>query len=168
VLLLKANLLLLDEPTNHLDLFAKEVLLQALQKYEGTMLFVSHDHAFLQQLATRIWHLTPEGIIDYQGTYEEYLQDIRPPEPEKSKGSSRKKERPVVDVRPEQDEKRKKIAALEKTIVRQEKQIADLNNLFYELQYGTHEYKKATEKLKESKGQLAVLTKEWEELIAQI
>ena len=46
VLLKKANFLLLDEPTNHLDLFAKEVLLQALKQFNGTMLFVSHDHAF--------------------------------------------------------------------------------------------------------------------------
>ena len=67
VLLSKANFLLLDEPTNHLDLFAKEVLLQALQQYEGTMPFVSHDHAFLEELATRVWELIPNGIIDHLG-----------------------------------------------------------------------------------------------------
>ena len=98
VLLQKANFLLLDEPTNHLDLYAKEVLLQALQRYEGTMLFVSHDHSFLQSLATRVWELTPQGLHDYPGTYEDYVYYKKSQQPnqgnagEKSQGSSPKKQ----------------------------------------------------------------------------
>lgn len=73
-LLNQANFLLMDEPTNHLDLASKERLEEALQEYPGTLLFVSHDRYFINRLATRIWELTPEGIRDYPGDYERYLE----------------------------------------------------------------------------------------------
>ena len=69
----KPNILVLDEPTNHLDLETIEALTLALQKREGTLLFVSHDRHFVTQLATRIIELRPDGIRDFQGTYDEYL-----------------------------------------------------------------------------------------------
>ena len=72
-LYLKPDLLLLDEPTNHLDLQSKEILLSALQKYEGTMLLVSHDRSFLDALTTHIIELTPTGTRVYEGNYESYL-----------------------------------------------------------------------------------------------
>jgi ATPase subunit of ABC transporter with duplicated ATPase domains len=68
------NLLALDEPTNHLDLESIEALNYALSVFEGTILFVSHDREFVSSLATRIIEVTPEGIIDFPGTYEEYLE----------------------------------------------------------------------------------------------
>ena len=74
-LLQKANFLLLDEPTNHLDIQSQDLLLQALKKYDGTILIVSHDHLFVQQLADHILELTPNGLFSYPGTYEEYLVD---------------------------------------------------------------------------------------------
>lgn len=67
------NLLILDEPTNHLDLESIEALVEALESYEGTLIFVSHDRWFVSRLATRILEITPEGINDYDGSYEEYL-----------------------------------------------------------------------------------------------
>ena len=67
------NLLVLDEPTNHLDLEAIEALVKALKEYEGTLIFVSHDRWFVEQLATRVLELKPEGMDDYRGTYAEYL-----------------------------------------------------------------------------------------------
>jgi len=67
------NVLLLDEPTNHMDMEFIESLNTALEHYPGTLIFVSHDREFVSSLATRIIELTPEGIIDYHGTYEEYL-----------------------------------------------------------------------------------------------
>jgi ATP-binding cassette subfamily F protein 3 len=73
VLLLNANVLILDEPTNHLDIQSKEILLQALRQYPGTILFVSHDRSFLDSLANRIFELTPHKIISYKGNYESYL-----------------------------------------------------------------------------------------------
>jgi len=68
------NVLLLDEPTNHMDMEFIESLNTALERYEGTLIFVSHDREFVSSLATRIIELTPEGIVDYHGTYEEYLK----------------------------------------------------------------------------------------------
>ena len=67
------NVLLLDEPTNHMDMEFIESLNIALENYPGTLIFVSHDREFVASLATRIIELTPEGIVDYHGTYEEYL-----------------------------------------------------------------------------------------------
>ena len=67
------NVLVLDEPTNHLDLESIEALVAALQTYEGTLILVSHDRWFVGQLATRIVEVSPDGIRDYLGTYEEYV-----------------------------------------------------------------------------------------------
>jgi len=67
------NLLVLDEPTNHLDMATKEMLIDALAQYEGTMLFVSHDHHFLAALSNRVLELTPDGIHTYGGGYTEYV-----------------------------------------------------------------------------------------------
>ena len=68
-----ANVLLLDEPTNHLDLESITSLNTGLTNYEGTLLFVSHDHQFIQTIANRIIEITPNGIVDRTMTYDEYL-----------------------------------------------------------------------------------------------
>ena len=71
----KPNVLVLDEPTNHLDLESIEALVEALKAYEeGTLVFVSHDRAFVSALATRILEVTPQGFRDFPGTYDEYLE----------------------------------------------------------------------------------------------
>jgi ATPase subunit of ABC transporter with duplicated ATPase domains len=70
----KPNVLILDEPTNHLDMESIESLNSALEKYDGTLLFVSHDREFVSSLATRIIEFTPRGIQDFKGTYEDYLR----------------------------------------------------------------------------------------------
>ncbi|MBW7963905.1 MULTISPECIES: ABC-F family ATP-binding cassette domain-containing protein [unclassified Bradyrhizobium] len=67
------NFLVLDEPTNHLDLATKEMLINALSDFEGTMLFVSHDRHFLATLSNRVLELTPDGIHQYGGGYTEYV-----------------------------------------------------------------------------------------------
>jgi len=67
------NFLVLDEPTNHLDMTTKEMLIQALSQYEGTMLFVSHDRHFLAALSNRVLELTPDGLHQYGGGYTEYV-----------------------------------------------------------------------------------------------
>ena len=69
----KPNVLILDEPTNHLDLEAIESLVEGLEGYDGTVIFVSHDRWFVSHLATRILEITPQGVNDFPGTYEEYL-----------------------------------------------------------------------------------------------
>ncbi len=72
------NVLLLDEPTNHMDMEFIESLNTALEHYPGTLIFVSHDREFVSSLATRIIELTPDGIVDYHGSYEEYLASSLP------------------------------------------------------------------------------------------
>ncbi len=73
LMLQRANVLLMDEPTNHLDMESIESLNMALENYTGTLLFVSHDREFVSSLATRILEITPEGVVDFHGTYEDYL-----------------------------------------------------------------------------------------------
>lgn len=73
MMLQRPNILVMDEPTNHLDMESIESLNLALENYEGTLLFVSHDREFVSSLATRIIELTANGIVDFNGTYDEYL-----------------------------------------------------------------------------------------------
>lgn len=68
------NFLVLDEPTNHLDIQTKQMLIEALSAFEGTMLFVSHDRHFLAALSNRVLELTPDGVHTYGGGYTEYVQ----------------------------------------------------------------------------------------------
>ena len=69
----KINLLILDEPTNHLDIQSREWIEEAVEEYEGNLLFVSHDRYFIDRFATRIWMLENGTITDFKGTYQEYL-----------------------------------------------------------------------------------------------
>ncbi len=71
-MLQKPNVLVLDEPTNHLDLESINALNIALQKYEGTVFLVTHDQDLIDEVGTRVWHCTHDGIEDWKGTYEEY------------------------------------------------------------------------------------------------
>ncbi len=70
----KPNILVMDEPTNHLDMETIEALNLALENYPGTLIFISHDREFVASLATRIIELTPNGVIDFSGSYDEYLR----------------------------------------------------------------------------------------------
>jgi ATP-binding cassette subfamily F protein 3 len=70
--MMPGNFMLLDEPTNHLDLRAKDVLLEALREFTGTVVFVSHDRYFLDNLATRVFEVADGAVTDYPGNYEEY------------------------------------------------------------------------------------------------
>jgi len=73
LMMMDTNILLMDEPTNHLDMESIEALNLALEHYEGTLIFVSHDREFVSSLATRIVEIKDHTLHDYQGTYEEYL-----------------------------------------------------------------------------------------------
>ena len=74
LMLSDANFLILDEPTNHLDIASKEILESALNRYTGTVLFVSHDRYFINQTATRILDLTGQRLVNYIGNYDYYLE----------------------------------------------------------------------------------------------
>ena len=74
LMLQKANFLILDEPTNHLDLDSKEILENALIDYPGTILFVSHDRYFINRIASKVIELNVEGVTEYLGDYDYYVE----------------------------------------------------------------------------------------------
>ena len=72
-MLSQTNILLLDEPTNHMDMESIESLNTALEKYKGTLFFVSHDREFVSSVATRILEIKSDKVIDFTGNYEDYI-----------------------------------------------------------------------------------------------
>ena len=76
LLLKPVNLLILDEPTNHLDMHSKDVLLNALKDFGGTVIFVSHDRGFIESLATRVLELTPCKFREFPGSYQYYMEQL--------------------------------------------------------------------------------------------
>src|SRR5258708_17934456 len=76
IMLQKPNVLVLDEPTNHLDLESINALNIALQRYEGTVLLVTHDEDLMEEVGTRVWQFDDGTIHDFKGTYEEYTASL--------------------------------------------------------------------------------------------
>ncbi|HBS47745.1 TPA: hypothetical protein DEO28_02080 [Candidatus Dependentiae bacterium] len=177
VLLQDANFLILDEPTNHLDLESKDNLLQALQQYPGTVLFVSHDRNFLDNLATKILELTPDGLFGYSGNYEDYLYQKEHQSKDKVikesnlqvKGFS-KKEDHKKDFSETKDLKSKqhKLLNLEKKIASLEKEKAETVQLFEKFPYGTREFDSVTAKLQEIEKQLLQQLEMWQKLFEEL
>ena len=164
VLLQDANVLLLDEPTNHLDISSKEILLKALLNYQGTIFFVSHDHDFVNTLATRILELSPDGVSSYIGNFEDYLyqkglQDT--PSPISQKQHSNKKHASTKSEGAEQQKNSKQLAV---KITKLEKRIELIQESFGELEYGTQPFSDAQKKLETLESELASLMNEWESI----
>jgi ATP-binding cassette subfamily F protein 3 len=172
-LLQKANFLLLDEPTNHLDIQSQDLLLQALKKYDGTILIVSHDHLFVQQLADHILELTPNGLFSYPGTYEEYLVDKQakesadtaaaPAAPHTSKDTQPKKN----NDEPNDFELHKKIRHLERQIEKFEQDRDRVSIKLSEQTYGSKEYQKALAQLDYISKELSSHEKELDALLVK-
>jgi ATP-binding cassette subfamily F protein 3 len=170
-LLQNANLLLLDEPTNHLDIPSKDVLLDALQRYTGTMLFVSHDHDFVNNLATHIIVLTADGATLYHGTYDEYLYQKMTSAARSAESTSfeakttekQKKDAPAKSTL-HSHELQKKIASTERTISKLELEINKIQESFADLEYGTPPFDTAMKQLHTLKDQLAAQLAAWEKL----
>ncbi|KTT46755.1 hypothetical protein SB11R_21040, partial [Pseudomonas oryzihabitans] len=74
LILKKPNVLVMDEPTNHLDMESIEALNLAMENYPGTLIFVSHDREFVSSLATRILDMSESGVVDFSGSYDDYLR----------------------------------------------------------------------------------------------
>lgn len=177
MLLRPRNFLLLDEPTNHLDLRAKDVLLEALQEFSGTVVFVSHDRYFIDKLATRIFEIDGGKFQDYLGNYEDYLRqkdqvtlqgDDReePPRAENSGGPGDRSNTPLRrnKVNPVLVRKMKeRRQGLEEEITRCEGEIAT-----QESDLGTFRSAKESIRLvklvEQNRKRLDELIKEWEEL----
>lgn len=171
VLLQNANFLILDEPTNHLDIPSKEVLIRALQNYEGTILFVSHDHDFINQLATHILELQQNGSTVYHCNYENYLYQKKIKENQiKDEKNTKKEEIPTSSHVGKQETKvfanqhKKQQKDIENRIDQIEKRIKKTESSFLTLKYGTPDFQKAQEQLTQDKKKVAELTAAWENL----
>lgn len=129
-----ANFLVLDEPTNHLDMASVNILIQALQQYEGTFIVVSHDRYFLDNVANKIWYIEDKKIKEYPGTYQEYeiwnaKRVVKPEEKQPKKVKEEpKKVKPVLtdDLQKTLQKKNKELSALEQKIADQEIAVKNL------------------------------------------
>ena len=168
VLLQQANLLLLDEPTNHLDIFAKQVLLKALQSYEGTMLFVSHDRDFINELATHVMELTPEGTHIYHGNYDDFTYQKESfsseSEPKKSSAPKADSDKATPDADDSEKNRIREMRLLERKIEMLEEQISNIGLQFADLEYGTPEFDAAQTKFTALRKELSQTEAAWEQL----
>ncbi len=101
----KANFLLLDEPTNHLDIHSVELLIEALNRYEGSYILVSHDRYFISRTANKIWEIEDQKIREFKGPYSEWVDWKERREKEKEKGKEKQKEK----VKEKQKEKEEEV-----------------------------------------------------------
>lgn len=140
LMLSNANFLILDEPTNHLDIQSREILEDAINDYEGTVFYVSHDRYFINQTATRILDLSPEGIVNYKGNYTYYLEqkeagnieansDSVLGSPEASGENADKKAEPAVSSKEDWKRSREEAARQRKRANELKKTEADISRL---------------------------------------
>ena len=127
----KINLLILDEPTNHLDIQSREWIEEAVEEYEGNLLFVSHDRYFIDRFATRIWMLEGGHITDFKGTYQEYLamrqRQKNQPQPAAQVQAQAPKEKKEKPKRPGGTKNlEKEVAAAERAVAKAEEQMYEL------------------------------------------
>ena len=190
LLLHPANFLLLDEPTNHLDLRAKDVLLEALMKYTGTVVFVSHDRYFIDNLATRVFEVGDGKVELFPGNYEDYLWrkqggqhetptlddvPVRKPESpkatgtpvpaaESTNGTHRSSPEPKKRLNPlKRKQLQDRVQELEGEIARTESEIANLETALQNF-VSAEESQRQSQQLDQNKANHAALIKEWEKL----
>jgi ATP-binding cassette subfamily F protein 3 len=186
ILLYPANFLLLDEPTNHLDMRAKDVLLEALSKYTGTVVFVSHDRYFIDRLATRVFEVGDGRVEVYPGNYEDYrwrkeggaakLQEevqisAQAPlsgngnKPATAAAETHPKTKRVNPIKRKQMEDR--VKELEQQISRAEAAIADCETALQTF-VSAEETARLTHQLEEERAALQGCMAEWEELAQEL
>ena len=162
----KINLLILDEPTNHLDIAAREWVEDALQDYEGTLIFVSHDRYFVDKFATRVWELENGEIRDFPCGYAKYR-------------SIRQHERMLLEQQPKQKKEHKekpknsssnnkqlerKVRQLEREIEKQEQLVADFDPQIEAAAQDYQELARLMEEKQQAEDRLAEMMDEWETL----
>jgi ATP-binding cassette subfamily F protein 3 len=192
ILVSPSNFLLLDEPTNHLDMRAKDVLLDAISAFSGTVIFVSHDRYFIDRLATRVLEVENGSITAYEGNYEDYLRrkeaeaaagggnsatgQATTALPQKEAKAAGVEKEPEAAAQPKekkrlnpikQKQMEERCAFLEEEVPRVEAALATT-----EQQLGVFVSAEETERLsklaEELRAQAAELTEEWEELMEQL
>mgnify|MGYP001043268091 FL=1 len=173
----KINLLILDEPTNHLDIQSREWIEEAVEEYEGNLLFVSHDRYFIDRFASRIWMLEDGHITDFRGNYQEY-------QAARARGAAGKSASDVqvsAEKVPEPKEKKEKpkrpggTKNLEKEVTAAERAVAKAEEQMYDLEQQIQEASADYLKLQELYEQREALEEEilklygtWETLSAQL
>ena len=114
LMLKKPNFLILDEPTNHLDIYSREILMDALEDYPGTILVVSHDRNFLDTVVNKIYELKTDGVETFDGDYEAYKQE---------RDNIKVKNEEAVKSYEDQKKAKNKLASLEKKLIKLEEEI---------------------------------------------
>ena len=165
----KINLLILDEPTNHLDLASREWVEDALEEYEGALLFVSHDRYFVDKFATRIWELENQTIRDFPCGYEKY-RSIKAFEAMQAAPAAKEKREKKEKPRNTGGSKamEKKIKALERDIEKQETLIAGLDEKITAASADYQELSRLMEEKQEEETKLSGMMDEWESLSLQL
>jgi ATP-binding cassette subfamily F protein 3 len=134
ILVKPGNFMVMDEPTNHLDIISSEMLIDALQEFDGTLLFVSHNQSFVNRLATKIWDMRDRAIVEYPGTLNEYFEHLAGKEAEAAAETDRREEAEADDapsrqkgkaLRKEKAEKRSLISTALKPIQTKLKQLEE-------------------------------------------
>ena len=182
-ILAKANFLLLDEPTNHLDMQSVNVLVDVLNRYEGSYVVVSHDRYFLSRIANKIWYIEDHLLKEYPGTYVEFDQYIelkksKEKENEKTKNASAKLEKKEVKVEQSANiSNKKEKQKLEQKAKKIEEQINSLKQKVEELNLkmsqpdvlkDVNSVKELQGKTGEVESEIKSLTAEWESIYEQL
>ena len=175
LILSKANFLLLDEPTNHLDIDSKEVLEEALENYTGTIFTISHDRYFLNTVVDKILVLNENGVTEYLGNYDYYINKKRETEEmativeveEKTKTQIKEEKRKEKEQREKEKKNRNKIKNIEKEIEEIEEKIAELDNLLCQEDVYSNPEKsmEVSQEKTNFEDKLSSLYEAWEELV---
>jgi ATPase subunit of ABC transporter with duplicated ATPase domains len=181
----RPNVLILDEPTNHLDLEAIEALVEGLKAYDGTLIFVSHDRWFVSQLANRVLEISPRGIQDFAGTYEEYLERLGDDHldaeavlrmrREQKKRSAARAAAPVLDDRQRQQRRRelgKRRDEVTTAVEQAEARVHAINEMFCDPTFFERTSRDQVRKLEDEQKRLSAKVEElmgsWERLESEL
>lgn len=185
---MKGNFLMLDEPTNHLDMQSVEMLIDALNKYEGTMILVSHDRYFISKTANKIWWIEDRQIKEFIGTYDEWVVFMQEREKRKAEAAkpvvAEKKEEPKKEVKPANNTNdtelrnlRKEHQKYQKNFQRLEEQLGKMKQEkeALEAQLGDpafyadrDKFQKLDEQYRQHSAKLDVVSKEYDEVFEKI
>ena len=165
----KINLLILDEPTNHLDIASREWIEAAVDEYEGTLLFVSHDRYFVDRFATRVWELEDGGIRDYKCSYAKY-RSIKEHEAAQKQPvaveKKEKKEKPKAQNNNKNLEK--KLRAVERDVEKQEAAVAAYDLRIEAAAADYQELARLLEEKAQAEAELEALMEQWESLSMEL
>ncbi len=173
IMLSNANLLMLDEPTNHLDMYSKEILEDAINCYEGTVIYISHDRYFINRTAQKVLELTSTGVNQYLGNYQYYLEKKQ--EQEQNNKTETKQVTYIVSEgkadwlkQKEQQAQERKAAAkvnkVEQEIEQTETKIKELDTMLFEIHADFSKAQELFEQKTQLEEQLEQLYQKWEEL----